>query len=604
MKENRFKKNQWKKGAALVFTFMLLILFAAFSLSMFEVSKATQNLSGAVVEVKNTRYIAEAGMGYFLNEINRRHMAGENIDSQVLPWLQSQVDSPKNFGEKKGWFALESVAKSGQSDYLLTIRGWTASSLSLATSKLLGGFVDMAFAQVDAEFKYQVLFGPEVEGAGGNSLYTDTSSPDKIEIDVNNTPFSSYPGSNGGLVTQDPGVIPDSALAPNMSKYTLTSNKITQIQNTADQMVNDANALVVNSPDMTGAQTSSSSVPSAVLTSWDSGEMATLPEGNYDLSGSDLKLDNTAIGTIGTLDGSTFTNLQAAKLEVKNGAKLNMGPGNYSFSGDVQIDNNTYATIGDPTGTQFTSLKADKLEVKNNSTLVLGPGVYSFSEIEVENNATLILDTTNGPVYITNGTSGGGGEMEVENAGRVLVFKDNSSVSSSYSSKIDGSKQWTPLGSGGQKVGMILFGQNAELEVENHAMLGGFAAGNQGLLYSGILDLTSSNSELSSNTDVGLNTSSPTAGTLQIWGKTGGGDGAELKFKNNSTTTASMVFGTVEEAELENHATINGLLAMPQVTDKFEVEDTPSYNGDPNLSPFPPQVVPGSYHVKMFRRVQ
>lgn len=589
---------------ALVFTFMILVMLAGFSLGMFQLSNSISDLQLALDDKNQATLNAQVGVNYFTQQLITMDLSGKSA-SEMKTYLESEINVKKYCNTEGGWFELVPVDSANSVDVLQIEDGFMIKVLgshpqTLTTVAFSSFVAEEAYAQSAnvVSAKLESVIGPSYDSSGGNGGYFATTP------EFNNTAsIGVYPTGTGTVRTPSGNGISSHRLLAGVTEQTLSNGDEQRVRDYMKERLDQVNKLY-----------NSKSWPS-MPSSTQHNENTSLSAGTYNFNNK-MEFKGNSSYTIG--DSSTDTFLKADKLEVDNNATLAMGPGKYDFNDDVQIKNNTYVTIGDPSGTKFTYFKTDKLQVDNNATLVLGPGVYEIRDFQFKNNVKVILDTTNGPVYI-NGQSSGSGEFEFDNKAEVIVFKDQNQTLDTYSKKTDLNNSDQELGPNGQKIGMMFLtsggGEDSDSKVEfkNNTKVGVFATGSQSDIWNSgtsvnLSSLNGNNSEYVFNTN-------PTAGVMQIFAGGGGGEDSqsELKMDNHATVNGAVFYnaggGEDSEAKLEfkNNATLNGLLAVvggggEDSETEFKFDNSFKFMIDPNLSPFPKKKIPGSYH-QVYRRV-
>lgn len=502
--ENREKK---RRGSALVFVFMLLILFAGLAMSMYEISHYSAGFSTAVVETKIVDYYAEGGLQYYSQQLIIADVKlGISSKASKITWLSSNfLNQKRPFGSEGGWFRLDEVKdpKVGEGeDILVKVSAGYPRYLQTAQAGL-GGFVDTAYAQ-DSEVRaqYEAVLGPQVEGKGAIGMCAGA-----LEAGSGSATVSAYGGRTGKVQYNA------SASSSNISGLTVDSST-TSLETTScdipgtQEYVNQqiANAYIYFNNHWSSTNGNGGHQHYYWGKIYDGGKA---PKAGQAASGSKPAKAAEPAYTAG-LDPATFVNLGSA-----SGSFSATGPtacnapgtneeygsattytsdmasqtvtsdsGNLHFKGQIFVDRDTI--IGDRAGNTFTYAKFEEMVVigsavgtvsflekgswkttpgsdlysdsggapgknANKPVLWLGPGMYLFARgLQMNRNgAQLILDVTHGPVHLLFPAKMDFSVSDVSNGMGIVVYHDRNVGTKSwpdYSTKVDEGKRQTPLG--------------------------------------------------------------------------------------------------------------------------------------------------------------
>ena len=309
-----------KRGSAIAFVLIFLIIFAAFSIAMVQISTGIQKLSATVTESRSLDYYAEVGANYWVSQLNRGELSGSGSpsvstitirgrDGEVIQW---SVDFSTRIGND---YYIEAVALNSENEQS-------------------GRYRFLLRKAEPATSNYGII--------SGSSFKTDSipSSPsDYLELEgvtiigtVEPSPFEIAPYTTTSLVGPE--------------AYTTTS--------------------------LVGPEAFINSVSDY------------LAQGNPSLS------------TQVVSDSQASRLAESVLLNLEN---------RFQFSNVPVV--NEIQDIG------WTS--NNNLTVEGGGTLTLSSGKYYAQDITVKKGATLILDATSGPVYIS--AKG----LKVEEGGKVLI---------------------------------------------------------------------------------------------------------------------------------------------------------------------------------------
>lgn len=608
------KWKKWEKGVALVFSFMLLILVAAFSMTMQEVSHSSRKLSFAITELKDAEINAKLGVSFFVQRFNQLELAGQNVDT----WLGS-LTLPKKYslGPQNGWFQLDAYQKAGMGSYAfkyqMDISAGVNESLALAEPSL-PGLVNTAYAQSAPMVQFRVII-TAVSTDGSSLGFTSEVTP---KVDGTNITASSYPASgqyNAPNLGSPDNITLDGTLSHNSSGADISANMNRIVQELTN--VIGAAKTLADSPPV--AYTKPSAPPAY------SGSNVTIPpsdgtEGDY------------------TSFVTTYTHSHShSKYHHYHSGSYYQDHSHSHTNTTTHLQytaNNSNVTIGAPG--QFSYMKFYDLTLGGNGSKVrIYPGIYQFRKFTISgDHGSVYLDTTTGPIYIMS--RGHLSEIKVTgNNNGVMVFKDNTysgndvmgnpvnptanaNLFASYDNKVDKANAGNgTIGPAGRKSAYFLnadpWGYDKEAWVSgNNNIVCGFAVGDGGNTSVGMPTTieTNNGSEMTGDPNAfgnpgwALASAQPTTDHFRIFS----GQYGEIRFLGNNNAMIGIFYGTecsYHSTEFEIKGNNNVLYGAISHKGKVSLDgNNISLNFDSRITPFPPKPLEGTRHSEYLIRLQ
>lgn len=571
-----------RRGAALLTVFVLLMLLAALSIAMFELSLTSTKVPQALLKVDSSDYCARMGIHYFAHQILSADLRGIG---NILPRLQKEVGLKKHLEGREGWFRLDSADKE-LLDYRLRITGGVY--LSPQVSRRGSAFIGLAYAgetDMILTVQYEVIIGPEYYPNAGIVATRTQEVEDRWELLVD-----VYPGRESVVLLENPDGFPSSRLGKGVEKGKLIRDMAKEATLGISKKLQAARTL------------SALSFPKDFPPGSTPYLGGNLPSGNYHFWGG-IELGQKGDLQMGLDGGTTHLKGSLIKLDL---AHLSLGLGQYMFSGDMDIKG-SFVRVGDSQGGYFSRIVADKLLLDNGSLVVLGPGIYRFSSVELKNASHLFLDTTHGPVYLM--VSGKGGKVILDNDSSLLIFKSKDlSGLETYAGRIDSERMGGPLGEKGQRIGQLFLDfpdGDGEIQIQNRSLLGCFATGDPLLLWGGTLETSGKNSEIKLDGKIRPSTSTPTTGVFQVWGL--GMEKIDLDDSARAMGSFALLINKDDEGKitLDNSSLLLGRISLFDPERELEIKGQKGARIviDPDSCLLTRQPHPGSSHVKFKKKI-
>ncbi|RME05221.1 MAG: hypothetical protein D6805_00375 [Planctomycetota bacterium] len=387
------KQRKRKRGAALIFTLFFLILLAGISLSLYNVSTSSHNLTTSYMDIRKGEFAAESGIRYYTAQILSMEMQGKTPD-QILAWLDSMVNVRIQCGTNtfSSWFELIPYDANNNvllvdEDYLIRVRGGS-SEYEVTSNSLLSYLLNTAYAQNENTVEFMAVLGPKTEEGGGGTGGFFRTMP-KVE----DSTIAAYNGSSATVRVPPTTDKKDwkrflNSLAPNVQALPYEKDLSFEIQSYMDDQLDQIKDLYNDEWKTLGNWQEVVGESLDFLSEFNKHKRWRFLRPFYLSQKKDFNYHGK--------DG--YYNIIANNILFRE-SNGTIGAGKFDLA-RLKIAKNSRISIGDPTGQKFTYMRGESLVVRDNSTLVLGPGVYTFRRIYLAKNAKLILDTTNGPVYL------------------------------------------------------------------------------------------------------------------------------------------------------------------------------------------------------------